>query len=195
MNRRWLGILPAELGGPDMEIWDIYTIDGTPTGRTHVRGAELAPGDYHLVVLVWVATPDGRFLVTKRHQDKAWPGLWECTGGSAVAGEGSLLAAVRELEEETGLRADPALGRVVDSYVGDDSLYDVWLFVLDAGPSDIRLQERETVAARFLSPEAIRAMFSEGAMVPSLARSFDAAVSGLGRSQSPAGIRMGDRQC
>ena len=86
-----------------MEIWDILDKNGNPKGYTHLRGEPVADGDYHLVVDVFVTTPDKKLLLMRRHPDKPFGDSWEITGGSAVAGEESLTAAQRELAEETGL--------------------------------------------------------------------------------------------
>ncbi len=140
----------------------------------------MADGDYHLVVLVWVATPDGRLVVTRRHPDKPWPLLWECTGGSVLAGEDSLRAALREVREETGLALDPARGRVVDSYAGDDTIYDSWLFDHDVRLEDTAMQEGEVVDIKLAFPAEIEALFSRGEFVPTLEGPFKAVQASMG---------------
>lgn len=40
------------------------------------------------------------FLISKRHEDKPHPNLWECPGGSVLAGEDNLQDALREVSEE-----------------------------------------------------------------------------------------------
>ncbi|MFD4553357.1 NUDIX domain-containing protein [Streptomyces sp. NPDC058469] len=57
---------------------------------------------------VVVTDPVGRILL-------GWSvrGVWELPGGKNDAGEGFLEAGVRELEEETGLKADPGGGRLL----------------------------------------------------------------------------------
>ena len=87
---------------------DLYDAGSNPLGRTVRRGEPLAPGEYHLVVQVWVRNSRGEFLIQKRRLglDEA-PGLWAATAGWVAAGEDSLEGAVRELEEELGIRASP----------------------------------------------------------------------------------------
>ena len=88
-----------------MEVWDIYNREKQRTGRTMVRDDwRMKEGDYHLSVLGVIMRPDGKFLITRRAEDKSWaPGWWEVSGGAAVAGEDSRDAVVREIREETGL--------------------------------------------------------------------------------------------
>ncbi len=48
---------------------------------------------------------NGRWLVAKRRPDSHLGGLWELPGGKMLPGEDAKSAAVRELEEECGVRA------------------------------------------------------------------------------------------
>lgn len=66
----------------------------------------MKPGEYGLVVCVWVCDGAGHLLLTKRAPEKkSFPNTWENSGGSAWAGESSRQAIARELYEETGIRA------------------------------------------------------------------------------------------
>lgn len=87
-----------------MERWDLRDGEGIPTGETMERGEHLKPGQYHLVVHIWVIDGQGRLLIQKRAAHlKLMPDVWAATGGSAVAGEDSHTAAARELREELGI--------------------------------------------------------------------------------------------
>ena len=89
-----------------MEIWDLLDVDGNPLGVTHPRGQQypLPPHTYHLAVSVFTVDQNNRILLTLRDPRKRmYPNHWEFTGGSAVAGEDSVTAALRELSEETGI--------------------------------------------------------------------------------------------
>ena len=69
---------------------------GAPSGRTVARGAPLAPGEYFLVVHVWIRDEAGDYLVQQRAHDRATdPGVWAVTAGYVQAGEDSLSAALR----------------------------------------------------------------------------------------------------
>lgn len=93
------------------EIWDITDAEGRPTGRTMEKGTPMRPGEYHLSVSVWIVNDSGEFLISRRVPGKkAAPGMWEAAGGSALAGEDALTAALREVKEELGLVLDPGEG-------------------------------------------------------------------------------------
>ena len=149
---------------PD-ELWDVYDEDDKPTGRVHRRGEPLGEGEKHLCVHVWMRRNDGRYLLTRRAPNKSMGGLWESTGGCAIAGEDSLTAAVREVEEETGLRLDPAKGEFLFRYGGAHFLCDVWLFRQDVDPEAVVLQEGETDGVLLASAGEIRALEARDAMV------------------------------
>ena len=149
----WLSLQSAK-----DEIWDVYDSERNLTGRTHRRADPLPAGDYHLVVHVWLQNSSGEFLITKRAPNKGYPDMWECTGGSAITGDDSVAAAVREVKEETGLDAKPENGMCVFTITGEDTICDVWLFRQDFNICDIVLQENETTAAKYATTDEIRKM-------------------------------------
>jgi 8-oxo-dGTP pyrophosphatase MutT (NUDIX family) len=148
------------------EKWDVLDEHRQPTGRQHPRGVPLPEGDYHLVVLVLLQNDKGELLITRRAPTKGYPNMWEVTGGSALAGDDSLHAALREMREETGIELDPVAGRVVATEKWSDSFCDVWLFRQNFDPSAVILQEGETTAAIAASREQILQMEREGEFVP-----------------------------
>jgi len=160
----------------EAETWDIYDVNRSRTGRIHPRGEPLPPGTYHLVVHVWVQNGRGEFLITRRAPEKSWPLLWECTGGSALAGEDSLTAALREAKEETGFALLPENGARVFAVRREDTFCDVWLFRQDVALADFVPQPGETTEARLAAPEEILRMMDAGTF---FRHSFTGALLGL----------------
>ena len=148
------------------ELWDVYDENRCLTGRLQRRGDALESGDYHLVVYVMVQNSDGRFLLTKRSPNKGFPNIWETTGGSALAGDDSLTAAMREVREETGLILRPECGRRILECKGENFFGDYWLFRQDIDLNDVVLQEGETCDKMLADEQTIRAMHEEGTFVP-----------------------------
>ena len=148
------------------ELWDIYDENRNLTGRIHRRGDFLPKGDYHLVVHIWLQNREGKYLITKRSPNKGFPNMWEPTGGSALAGDDSLTAALREVREETGLTLSPENGKCVITYRGDDHFSDVWLFREEHDLSEVRYQEGETCGAMYAAKEEILQMLEDGRFVP-----------------------------
>lgn len=153
-----------------MELWDIYDKDKKRTGRTMKRNDWcLKEGEYHLSVLGVIVRPDGKFLITKRAEDKAWaPGWWEVSGGAAVAGEDSEDAVIREIREETGLDVSGCEGGFLFSYrrenikEGDNYIVDVYRYVVDFTEKDVVLQEEETTGFQIADIGEIEAYGEQG---------------------------------
>lgn len=146
-----------------MELWDIYDKNRVLTGRLHRRGLPLAEGDYHLVVHIWVQNRSGDFFITRRAPDKIpFPGKWECTGGSALAGESSETAALRETLEETGIDHSLSTRHRMLTYRKSDWFGDVWLFQADFPLDRVRLQKGETVDAAWVSKSTLLRMIKNG---------------------------------
>ena len=151
-----------------MELWDVLDENRNPTGRVHERGKPVKPGDYHLVVHVWIRNSRGEYLISKRTPNKPYPNLWECTGGSVLAGETSLQAALREVREELGITLLPENGRIIRSGIRRDDFFDVWLFQHDADIQSVVLQEGETCDAKWATKESLMKLWAEGELVPTL---------------------------
>lgn len=148
------------------ELWDVYDENRGRTGRIHRRGDPLEPGEYHLVVHVWIRNGRGEYLLTKRSPNKGYPNMWESTGGSALAGDDSLTAALREVREETGLVLDSKNGQIIHSYSGADYHTDVWLFRQEYDLTDVMLQEGETCDKMAATTEMIASLSASGQFVP-----------------------------
>lgn len=147
------------------ELWDVYDRSRRKTGRLHRRGDPFPEGDYHLSVHIWIQNAEGKFLVTKRSPNKGFPNTWENTGGSALAGEDSLTAALRETKEETGITLNPEYGRVVMEQWGDHYVCDIWFFQQDVPLQEVVLQEGETCDVKYASEEEILSMMQQGDFV------------------------------
>ncbi|MDE6150349.1 MAG: NUDIX domain-containing protein [Ruminococcus sp.] len=147
-----------------MELWDLFDRNRKPLGKTHVRGEKMKDGEYHVVVNAVAVNQDNKILITKRHPDKTYGGLWETTGGSAISGETSINAAVRELFEETGLKAKPSELAYCGTLVREksNSIHDFYLYKGSFSENDIVLQEGETVDFKLSTPEKLNEMNQSG---------------------------------
>ena len=148
------------------ELWDIYDANRNPTGRVHRRGDFLKDGDYHLVVHVWLENEKGQLLLTQRTPNKGFPNMWETTGGSALAGEDSLTAALREVHEETGLCPHAENLFLLFSLKRSDSFVDVWLAKEDFDLSRVILQPNETCGKMYVTPHQLQVLAEENKLVP-----------------------------
>ncbi|MGC4379073.1 NUDIX domain-containing protein [Fictibacillus sp. Mic-4] len=153
-----------------MEIWDIYDKNRTKTNRTHLRGTPLASGDYHIVVHVWIRNKKGEILLTKRHPDKPHPHLWECPGGSILAGENSLEGAIREVKEEIGITLSKSNGKLIKSERRDvcNDFCDIWLFNQSFEITETALQENEVIDIQWVTKSELESRYHSNYIVPTL---------------------------
>ncbi|PLR80342.1 DNA mismatch repair protein MutT [Bacillus canaveralius] len=153
-----------------MELWDIYDINRNKTRRKHKRGVPLSAGDYHLVVHVWLVNKKGEILLTKRQQNKPHPNLWECPGGSVLAGENSLEGAIREVKEEIGIDLSKCNGKLIKSERRDvfNDFYDAWLFNQSVEITDITLQQEEVSDVKWVTKSELEHIYKSNNLVPTL---------------------------
>ena len=142
-----------------IEQWDLYDENRNPLNRTIERGKQKQLGEYHTVVEVWTVNSNGEILVTLRDPRKQdYPGKWENTGGSALAGETSRQAAVRELCEETGIIASEDELILLGTYKEQSAFVDIYLLIRDLKIEEIVLQEGETVDVKWVTLEKLDSM-------------------------------------
>lgn len=155
-----------------MEFNDIYDGQRNLTGRVHKRGTPWKPGEYGLVVCVWVHDGKGNLFMTRRAPQKSFAGTWENSGGAAQAGETSLQAITRELFEETGIRALPEEFELLDSDRDQNTFYDFYClekaFALDA----VKLLPGETDDAKWVSFAQVHQMIQTGQICRIIAGQF-----------------------
>ena len=148
------------------EFWDILDHNRRFTGRTHKRGDPLPDGVFHLVVRAWIVNSSGEFIIMRRDLRKIdFPGMWEVPSGSAIAGEESLDATIRETKEEAGVLLLPENAELFSTYHRRNAFYDNWLFRQDFSMADVILQEGETIDARAATWNTISLMMERGEFI------------------------------
>lgn len=157
---------------PPEELWDLLDAHGNSTGKTHVRGIPLRPDEFHLVVDVWIRNSNGKYLISKRSPQKSHAGMWEATGGSALSGEDSLTAAIREALEEVGISLTRSAGRIIHRErrvrPGINDFLDIWLFNEDIDDVEPVCQPEEVSEARWATRDEILEMISAGLFISHL---------------------------
>ena len=138
-----------------MEWCDLYDKQGNLTGETIRRGDPIPQGSYRLVAGVLCMHKDGSILLVKRHPEKpTHPNLYEASAsGSVLAGETAEAAAIRELQEETGLCCDTVTLLYEES--DECRLYRGFLAQMDCDKASVRLQAEEAVDYRWVSRQEL----------------------------------------
>lgn len=145
------------------ELWNIVDRRGRPTGRTVVRGQPIAPGDYHVVVNVWIKDQAERWLIQRRAEHvESSPALWAATAGAVLAGEDALTAALRETREELGLSFASSELKPVLKKVWSDSIAVVHLVCVDSGRIRHVVRGPEVAEVKWASGAEIDAMVARG---------------------------------
>ena len=151
-----------------MEKRDIFDANGNNLGTPIVRGQSIPEGSYVRSVSIFTVNDKGEILLTLRAPEKVnFPNVWEITAGGALAGESGIEAALRELREETGLRAKKEELQLLRIIREPSAFVECYLFRTALPASAVVLQEGETVAARFTSIRRFEEMLhTEGIAQP-----------------------------
>ena len=156
-----------------MEYFDICNEQGEPLGKTVSRTEAHRLGICHRTAHVWIVRRvNGRYevLLQQRSWEKdSFPGLFDTSSaGHVPAGQEPLTSALRELQEELGLLAEPEdlqyIGqfRVQYEKVFHETLFRdnevVWLYVLEkpVQADSLVLQESEVASVQWFDMEKVR---------------------------------------
>ncbi len=157
-----------------MEYWDLYDKDRKPLGRTHLRSAEFAEGEYYVCCEIWVVNSEGKLLTTKRHPNKKAGNMWEFVGGGTLAGETTKKSAVRELKEETGISVSEDELTLLATYARKNYFQDIYIAKSDVPIESLVLQQDETIDAKWASFEDIEKMIAAEEFVYTVGKRFEA---------------------
>ena len=101
----------AALNGKQMEMFDIIDMDGNKTGAIKERGVVHREGALHATSHIWIVRKNEKsgydILLQKRSACKdSHPGCYDISSAGHIgAGDEALESALRELEEELGIKA------------------------------------------------------------------------------------------
>ena len=155
-----------------LEWNDVYDENRQLTGKIHRRGTPWEPGEYGLVVCVWVFDGKGHILLTRRAKGKSFAGTWENSGGAAKAGETSRQAIARELFEETGIRAAEEEFELIDTDRDRYNFYDFYCLHHPVALKDIVLLPGETDGAQWVTYGKINWMIRTGKICNIIGRQY-----------------------
>ena len=154
------------------EMWDIYDANRKKTGRKARRGVDtLKEGEYHIVVTGIIMNSKNEILISKRAAYKEFGLMWECNGGSILAGETSLQGVIRELKEEIGIvfKEDEAIFlKEVKREMIPQNFKDIWLFKKDINIKDITFADGESIEAKWVTIDEFMKMFENKKIVPTV---------------------------
>ena len=152
------------------ELLDIVTKQGVPTGKTALKSEAHAKGLYHNTIHLWLYTSRGEILLQQRsHKKIIFPLLWDVSvAGHIDAGETFIEAALRETEEEIGLKLAPNnlqhIGTFLhetsyaDGKIQDNEFHQVYIAKLNVSLNVLVKQESEVEALKLVTLEDFEAL-------------------------------------
>lgn len=161
----------------DGELIDVLDENGIKTGKTLTRQKVHSEGLWHRIVVVALLNNEGQILIQQRSAGKDKnPNMWDISvTGHLSAGQDSLSAACREINEELGITVDEEKLRYIFSYRReqrvsathhDRQYYDFFVLRLpEIDVSKIKLQESEVQQVKLVSIQTLKQMISSGQVV------------------------------
>ncbi len=155
-----------------MEYFDICDERGVPTGETVERSVAHRDGILHRTAHVWIVRMhDGRsqVLLQKRSAEKdSYPGMYDTSSaGHIPAGCEPRESALRELEEELGIRAGADELKFIgyfrtqyeEEFHGepfrDNEMINVFIYLEPVDIRDLKLQESEVEEVRYFDIDEV----------------------------------------
>jgi isopentenyl-diphosphate delta-isomerase type 1 len=145
-----------------MEYFDVLDESGNSTGITKPRTEVHKDGDWHRAVHIWILNDKNELLLQKRSPNKdSCPNMWDISSaGHVSAGQTSIEAAVREIEEELGIKINETQLEYLFTYkiknitnMGafiNNEFDDVYLVKLNLDISKVEIQQEELAEIKFM---------------------------------------------
>ena len=154
------------------ELWDIYDKNKKKIGKTAERDVyQFKKGEYHIVVTGIIINSKNEILITKRAEHKKFGLMWECNGGSILAGETSLEGIIRELKEELGIEFSKKEAIFLKEIRRDKippDFKDLWLFRRDIDKREITFPDGESIDAKWVTIDEFIKMYKNKEIVPTV---------------------------
>ena len=140
-----------------MEKRDLYDVNKNLVGMTFNKGEQVPKGYYYLIVAVFIENSNGDFLIQKRVASKG--GKWATTAGHPKSGENSIQGLCSETLEEIGVDISKDDVKLVDTWINNDQIFDIYYLKKDIDLNDIVIQKEEVDGVDYASRDEIKEMF------------------------------------
>ncbi|MEI6866003.1 NUDIX domain-containing protein [Flavicella sp.] len=149
------------------EYIELLDKNSKPNGKRCLKSIAHKNGYYHSSVHIWFYTKDKQVLIQKRHKTKnTFPNLWDVSvAGHISYQETPIYAAIREIEEEIGLKIiDKELRNIGTSRhkhihsteLTDYELHHLYLGKLDIKIENLKIQEDEVAQIKLIPIDVLR---------------------------------------
>lgn len=143
-----------------MELIDVVDSDGNYTGQVVSRSEARNLGLLHWEVVVFIINNKGEMLLEKRSVKKRFnPNKWAPCAGGVMAGESLEGAALREIEEELGLKC-----LVDDLYILEENLNLIRFYyvICNWSEKEFKIQEEELSCVKWFDIDDVIKMIKDG---------------------------------
>ena len=145
-----------------MDLVDIYNNKHEKLNYSKGR-RELVDGEYRLSCFVWIINDKDEILVQQRLATaKNCPNMWETASGGAIEGDDALSGAMRELEEELGVKANKDDMCFIGSFARINDFVEVFVLKSNVSVDELVLQEDEVQAAKWMTIADFEKLIDEG---------------------------------
>lgn len=149
-----------------MELLDIYDEKGKKLGFTATRKEAHEKGYWHKIACVFVVNDDGNVILQRRSMLKeSNPNGWTVSASGHIdAGEDDYTGALRELEEEIGIKAKKDdlkyIGTVFENYTTNlmktTHISDIYVLYRNIDLKDLVLQPEEVSEVKYFKISEVR---------------------------------------
>lgn len=155
------------------EYFDVLDENGNFTGKTKLRKEVHRDGDWHKAVHIWIFNKNGEVLLQRRAPNKdSYPNMLDIScAGHLSAGDTSIDGALRELEEELGLKVDKEelklfdntfkIGRIYGTDFINNEFNDLYYLFTDKTVDEMKFQEEEISEIFFVPFDKLEEMMEE----------------------------------
>ena len=150
-----------------MELVDLLNDRKELIGETCERNS-VPEGKYRLSIHIWIVNDKNEILIQQRSASrKMFPNMWTNTGGACIAGETSIETVFRELQEELNVIPNIDNLELIASYKRKKDYVDVWLLKQNININDLKFNDNEVQAAKWVSIEEWKKLLIEEQAVKS----------------------------
>ena len=155
-----------------MEYFDVLDENGNKTGETKLREEVHKNGIWHKAVHIWIINDKGEILLQKRSPNKdSWANMWDISSaGHLTAGDDIVEGAIRELEEELGIKASnkelvylftsTSNSKPRPDFINNE-FQEIFMFRYNLAIENIVIQEDEISEVKFISMKEFKKQIEE----------------------------------
>ena len=123
-------------------------------------------------VVIFAADDQDRIVLIRQYRYPVGRFVYELPAGLVEPGEDPRQAAVRELFEETGIRAEPEEFTLIDSGSDRNTHYDYYILIRDTPLEEVKLLPGETDAAQWVTFAQVHELIRKKAICRIIAKQF-----------------------